>query len=662
MLDFFTRQEAARRQTGQLLMLFVLAVAGVVLAVYLLALCIVGFAALKRGQLIGLWQPQIFLWTGLSTLTLITFTSIWKMNQLREGGSAIAMALGGTPIPPHTKEPQERLLRNVLEEMAIASGVPVPELYLLEGERGINAFAAGFGPSDAVICVTRGAVELLNRDELQGVMAHEFSHILNGDVLLNIRMLGWLAGIQVVTQTGEMLLAGTRHTRSRSSAGLLAIGGALYLIGYLGHCFAQLIKSAVSRQREFLADASAVQFTRHPDGLAGALKKVGGLSIGSRISHPRAMEMSHMFFGSALPAAWLEVMDSHPPLKDRIRCLEPRFNGVFPKVAPLPYVEEEKAPIVRRPKAATPAPVPQLTGAAVAALLSSIGEPVQQHLDLARALLAELPPDVVQAAREPLSARALAYGLLLDGAPDIKARQFELVASMDGADAAAALQQLLPALSHLSPQVRLPLVDLSLPALRRLTPQEFARFKRATEALAAADGKLSVFELTLRHLLLRHLEPTFSPAHHRAVEIYGVRGVQDHCSCVLTTLARVGSRAETAAAAAFAAAVKLLEEPKAEFAFLPAAACTGPSLQQAFAALERTSPLIKKKLLAAALECIVHDQAVQLEEIELFRGIADAVGCPVPPWLNLATPSATIPDSAVGAHASREVSDAQAPL
>jgi len=661
MKDFFTRQEDARRQTGRLLLLFAAAVLGVVVAIYLLAAFVYFFSAFKRGMVVSLWQPQLFLWTGLATLTVITLTSIWKVMQLREGGSVIAMALGATPVPPHTKDPRERQLRNVMEEMAIASGVPVPDLYILERERGINAFAAGFGPSDAIICVTRGAAELLSRDEMQGVLAHEFSHILNGDVLLNIRLLGWLGGIQAVTQAGKVMLDGVQHTRGRGSGAPLLLGGALYLIGYIGHFFAQLIKSAVSRQREFLADASAVQFSRHPDGLAGALKKIGGLSTGSRLSHPRAIEMSHMFFGNGLHEAWIPALDSHPPLKERILRLEPRFDGVFPKVAPLPYPEEKTAPLLRKPRPAPAPPEQALSGAAVAALLSSVGEPVQQHLDMARRLLAELPQELQQATREPLSASALGYGLLLDIAPATRKKQLEAVAAHDGEEAARELRRLIPQLDLLAPQARLPLLDLSLPALRRLTPEQFARLKKTTDALAAADGRLSVLELTLRHLLIRHLQPHFSPSPHRSAQIYGVRGVQEHCSCVLTTLARVGNRDETAAAAAFAAGVKLLNEQKTEFALLPASQCNGPSLERAFAALEGTSPLIKKKLLAACLECIVHDQVVQVDEIELFRGIADAVGCPVPPWLTMSDQSAIKPEPVTRNAAPLEVWDAQQP-
>lgn len=634
MKDFFARQEDARRQTGRLLFLFVLAVTAVVSAVYLLAAFLYFFVALKNGANISLWQPSLFLWTTLATLAVVMGTSFWRIMQLREGGASLAVTLGGSLVPPHTNDPKERLLRNVMEEMAIASGVPVPELYLLEKERGINAFAAGIGPRDAVICVTRGAAELLSRDELQGVMAHEFSHILNGDVLLNIRLLGWLGGIQAVAQTGKVMVNGVRHARGRGAGAALCIGGALYVIGYIGHFFAQLIKSAVSVQREYLADASAVQFTRNPEGLAGALKKIGGLGAGSRLNHPRAVEMSHMFFGDALEESWLPALATHPPLKERIRRLEPRFSGIFPKVAPLPIPETEKTPqAVARPKTSAAAAQPLLSGAAIAALLETVGDPMQQHLDMARRLLGTLTPPLRDATRTPLGAAALSYGLLLDADQAIRKRQVELVTDLDGHETAASLERIAPELDLMPLQVRLPLLDLAIPALRRLTPAEYQRFRKTTDALSTADRRLSVFELTLRHLLQRHLDQHFSPAPFRAAQIYAVRGVEKECSCVLTTLARVGNRDEVAAAAAFASGATLLNEKKTELVFQPAEECTGASLQHAFGALERTSPLIKKKLLAACLAVLEHDQVVKVDEVELFRGIADAIGCPVPPWL-----------------------------
>ena len=214
--------------------------------------------------------------------------------------------------------------------MAIASGTPTPPVYMMQEEPGINAFAAGFTPSDAVVGVTRGCVGQLSRDELQGVIGHEFSHILNGDMRLNIRLMGVLFGILVVGLIGSILLRSSLYgsaLQSRSSRGnstqvLLIIGGVLMLVGFIGTLVGNLIKASVSRQREFLADASAVQFTRNPSGIAGALKKIGGFEAGSEMMNPHAPESSHMFFGRAVSSGFNSLFATHPPLEERIARLD----------------------------------------------------------------------------------------------------------------------------------------------------------------------------------------------------------------------------------------------------------------------------------------------------------------------------------------------------
>ncbi len=288
------------------------------------------------------WHPEFFIVTSGSVLLVITIGSLYKMTMLSGGGESVALALGGRKVPANTRDLAERILLNVVEEMALASGTPVPPVYIMDDEEGINAFAAGTTPQNAVIGITRGAILTLKRDELQGVIAHEFSHILNGDMRLNIRLMGLLHGILVLALIGYMVLrivgnspgrVSTRRSSddNKGAGGLilaiLAAGVALLIIGYVGVFFAHLIKSAVSRQREFLADASAVQFTRNPSGIADALKKIGGWSKSSKITSPRAEESSHMFFGSAM---MLSFFATHPPLAQRIQRIDPNFKGNFP--------------------------------------------------------------------------------------------------------------------------------------------------------------------------------------------------------------------------------------------------------------------------------------------------------------------------------------------
>jgi Zn-dependent protease with chaperone function len=636
MNNFFARQEDARRWSVRLLVLFALAVVGVAIAVYLVSAIACLWSSNSGNTAHLLWRPRLFLWTTGGTLLVVCIGSYWKILELRQGGPRIADILGGRSVPPQTRQPLERRLRNVVEEMAIASGMRVPDLYVLDDERGINAFAAGHGLNDAVICVTRGAVELLDRDELQGVVAHEFSHILNGDMRLNLQLVGWLNGILLLSQAGESVLRGIRHARGRGAGALLLLAGALYVIGYVGYFFGRLIKCAVSRQREYLGDASAVQFTRNPSGLAGALKKIGGLSTGSWISHPRAPELSHMFFSNGIEEAWSGALDSHPPLDDRIRRIDPGFDGRFPEVKPLPAPPPIEAYITPRPAKTDPEPASTLSGASVAAMLEQVGAPVQEHLDHARRLIDGLSEPLISATREPISACALVYCLLLDRNPAIRTRQREILADSENAAISGEIGRLSSAIGNLSPEICLPLLDLSIPALRTLSREQFFRMKGTVAKLSAADNRTSLFEFTLRYLLMRHLEPRFTPRQSRATQIYGLRGVQKECSCVLSALARVGHREETQAQSSFDRGILILHEPKTEFSFVPATECGITNLERAFGVLDGASPPIKRRLLAACLECLVHDGIVTVAEIELFRAIADAIGCPVPPWLDSA--------------------------
>ncbi|RMH57559.1 MAG: hypothetical protein D6679_06370, partial [Candidatus Hydrogenedentota bacterium] len=324
-INFFEHQERARKKTGQLVLLFLLAVLAIIAAVYASFYAIVSLSG-KKGPILDPTDPFLFLVITGGTLGVIALGTAYKIVQLREGGSAIAQALGGRKIPRTTTNLDERKILNVVEEMAIASGCRVPEVYLLE-ESSINAFAAGFHPNEAVIGITRGAIERLSRDELQGVIAHEFSHIFNGDMKLNIQLIGVIHGIIVINLIGYWLLrslrfSGRSRSREKGGGGLLAIllfGLALFLIGLIGAFFGRLIQAAVSRQREFLADASAVQFTRNPRGIGGALKKIARLTAGSLIQHPNAGQAAHLFFGQGVAFSFGGLLATHPPIEERIQ-------------------------------------------------------------------------------------------------------------------------------------------------------------------------------------------------------------------------------------------------------------------------------------------------------------------------------------------------------
>jgi Zn-dependent protease with chaperone function len=367
-MDFFQRQDKARRRTTWLLVYFALAILSVAATFYLVALAPYFHAFPEKEG--SFWHPELFQWVMGVTLTIIALGSLTKIARLSKGGKAIAIALGGRPLTGTSGDVDERELQNIVEEMAIASGLSAPEIYILDNEPGINAFAAGFKSSEAVIGVTKGAMQLLTRDELQGMIAHEFSHILNGDMRLNMRLLGWIHGIMCIALFGKALLRGTRAAAMWNSESDLrkaalafslmasTLGVIVYGLGSMGAFFGRLMKSAVSRQREFLADAAAVQFTRNPAGLANALKKIGALGQGSRMRSAVAEEASHMFFGNALGGAWFGLLSTHPSLKKRIKLLDPGFDGRFPNLIMRP--QSLRAPPVLPPP--IPPPIINSTG------------------------------------------------------------------------------------------------------------------------------------------------------------------------------------------------------------------------------------------------------------------------------------------------------------
>ncbi len=462
-MDFFEHQERARRGTIWLVGYFIVAVALVVVAVYAAAVGIIGFIEWKQNEgQIRLWIPELFAAVTAATLLVIFTGSIYKIWQISGSGEHVAQSLGGREVQANTRDLGERVLLNVVEEMALASGTPVPPVYLLNDEEGINAFAAGTTPQNAVVGVTRGAVNTLTRDQLQGVIAHEFSHILNGDMRLNIRLMGWLHGILLLALIGYTILrvvghGGSYRSSSSSSSSnkkndgglvivLLLSAAALIVIGYVGVFFAQLIKAAVSRQREYLADASAVQFTRNPDGISGALKKIGGWQDHSKIRAASAEEASHMFFSSAMLSS---MFATHPPLPDRIKRIDPQFNGQFPAVDVTQHSRDEiidprSLSIARGSMegqtvgfAASGAPARNLDQAHAVAvagaqriaddpdsMVETIGHPSVEHIQQIHGLVDRLDPLLATSVRDPLSAVAIIYGLLL--APtdsDVRARQ-----------------------------------------------------------------------------------------------------------------------------------------------------------------------------------------------------------------------------------------------
>ena len=445
-MNFFRYQHQARRATTRLVLLFVLAVLAIVLAVNLAAYPVLG----------GDLQAQALL--SLATALVIGIASWWRVRALRGGGALIAAQMGGRLVPADTSDPLLRRYRNVAEEMAIAAGIPVPLLFVLDDEQGINAFAAGYSPSDAAVAVTRGALLRLNRDELQAVIAHEFSHVLNGDMRLNIHLMGMLFGILMLGVIGRRLLGVVGNSglgRRRGGLGPLSVaiaaGLAAMIIGAVGVFFARLIKAAVSRQREVLADASAVQFTRNSAGLAGALKKIAGLPQGSRLEdRAGAEEVSHMLFGEGF--AYRRWFATHPPMLERIGRLEPGFNAAQLKRLQQRWQQQLPDGLDEDRVLGLGGEVPMVAGAigSTAGVLApqrvsgQVANPGNDDYRQAHLLHGQMPPALLAAARSREQAAALVLALLLDGGQTLRQQQLKLVARTLGPAQAQTMGELWP--------------------------------------------------------------------------------------------------------------------------------------------------------------------------------------------------------------------------
>ncbi|MAB71112.1 MAG: Zn-dependent protease with chaperone function [Planctomycetaceae bacterium] len=650
-MDFIEDQEKARSRTGRLVILFLLAVVGTVLAVYLVAAGVMVAMTQSEETPASWWMPELLGVVGGGTLLVIVVGSLVKTAQLASGGKAVAESLGGTLVHPEDRDPDIRRLMNVVEEMSIASGCPMPPVYLID-DASINAFAAGFGFDSAVIGVTRGCVQQLTRDELQGVMAHEFSHIVHGDMKLNIRLTGLIFGIMALGFLGYICFRFIGPVLARSGGGknnpgpalglAIIVGGlALMAIGSLGTLAARLIQAAVSRQREYLADAAAVDYTRNPSGIAGALRRIGGFREND-LRQSAASEFQHFFFTSALSTAFA----THPPLADRIARIENR---------PTSEIEEAMAD---RSGASEPPP-PNAAGFAgsVASMadrtsevsesrevraaeqvresIARLGEPDADHLAYARTLLGSIPDPVRASVNDTIGAKAVCLLLLVD--EDAEVRSAQASALSENLDALTIeevrrLRKTVATAVGRNPELRLALLDLSMPALGRMPEEDRPRFMDSIRAMQEADGRLDRFEWLLGRILRKHLMGGSSkPAGASVRPNRSIALLEDSVRLVLAMLAWSGARNETEALHAFREGARRVRIGDVE---LPDRTdCSVMALDRALDRLRRLRWRDRAVLLDAAVETVCADGHGTLAEIELLRALAAAIECPMPPVL-----------------------------
>ena len=643
-MNFFESQERARKHTTLLIVLFAAAVIALIVMANLLAMAVFGFVSsqqLRDGQtFLAQMDWKMFAAVGAGVSVVVLVGSLYKMMALSAGGKVVAESLGGQLIARNTEEPNQRKLLNVVDEMAIASGTPAPPVYLLADEPGINAFAAGFTPRDAVLGITQGAIEQLSRDQLQGVIAHEFSHMFNGDMRLNIRLMGALNGILVLGILGYYLMysasfSGRRRGNDNSGAAIMALAVGLMVIGFAGTFFGGLIKAAVSRQREYLADASAVQFTRNPGGIAGALKRIGALTSGSLVRNPGAPEVSHAFFAQGVTGFTQWLSSTHPPLASRILRIDPQWDGKFDVAGAPPPAEnqpqnDDSAAMRRADMARNMATVAAGAAAADAsAVMDSIGKPTQESVRYARSLLSELPTAIRQAAREPYGARAVVYCLLLDKGQQLRERQLALLRSRADQGVYALAISLIPQLDVLDMRFRLPIIDIAIPALKQLSHSQYPSFKENLTALIDMDARVDLFEWSLQKILIRHLDGHFHKPPPALARHSDPGQLTREFGIVLSVIAYAGATDQGSAQSAFDASAHALA---ANGLALQAKDQTSiADLDQAMGKLDQLAPADKSRLLTACVVSTWHDQRATPSEVELLRAFASVLDCPMPP-------------------------------
>ncbi|MFD2191713.1 M48 family metallopeptidase [Pistricoccus aurantiacus] len=622
-MDFFAAQDNARRSTAWLIALLVLAVAVLVGLTTLAITLALGFSAPGQG-----WRfdPWLLGKIALSVMAVALIGGLWRSWQLRHGGRAVAESLGGRLLNANVRSPLEERALNLVEEMAIAAGILVPEVYLIE-DPAINAFAAGHAPEDAVIGITQGALERLDRDELQGVIAHEFSHILHGDMRLNLRLVGLLHGILLVGLIGRLLFHGGRMSRvrlSRSSNSdtgvkMMLAGGALMVLGYAGTLCANLIKAAVSRQREYLADASAVQFTRNPEGIGHALLRLAGHGHGSQLGAANAVEYSHLFFGPGVHS-FSRLTHTHPPLKARIRRVLPNWQG---EMAPSRFTQEavtpppEPLPPIEMPSKTSIADKPLAVGAAV---IASVGQLEQKHLASARQHLEALSQDLVRAAHDPYAARALIYGILMGLDPESRTRQRQVLTDAALPEVLAELNRLDDAITALESHQRLPLLELTLPVLRQLSPEQAQRLDHCLTLLMLQETQPGALQWALLRILRQGMRSGKRQRWNRRLE-----ELAGPATLLLSVLARYNAD-ELAAQEAFTAAVTPLGMTL-EYMILDA---SPEDLDWALQRLVALAPQEQARLLKAMVRCVEQDGVIAPEEMELLRAVSLSLHCPIP--------------------------------
>lgn len=627
-MKFFEQQQKARRKTKWLLLYFFLGIAGTIALIYFAVMVVLGYGF--KAMRFEWWNPSVFWGVLIFTSLIILIATIQKLIELSNGGKTIAVALGGESIY-HSNDVDEQRLLNVVTEMAIASGLPVPAVYILRNERGINAFAAGNSPSDAVIGVTDGAMRHLTRDELQGVIAHEFSHILNGDMRLNIKLIAAISGILAISEVGYTILR--MRTRGKGAGQLKLFGLALLVIGSCGALFARIIQSAISRQREYLADAAAVQFTRNPAGIGGALKKIAMLQNGSIILSPAASEVSHMFFSKGFSSFLSDLFSTHPPIEKRIKAIEEMASGLI-EISPRTYKTAEEKQLIPRVISQDRSKI------LITNLIASAGTINPSATNYYAKFISSLSPTIVESLGNLFDSTALIYALLLSDDELIRNKQIDELSRIISPALLYAVLHRYDDIKNLPRIKKLPLAHIAIAQLKTMSRNQFKEFQKAIDTLMQCDDKIDLFEFALSKIVKRNLSARFTSESSLSIKLVkppaynSFDPVKRDCVVLLSALAWSGHDDVESARIAFEIGIQGLGVQNDDLKLLPHEKCDLISINKALDNCLKLEPFLREKLLTACSMVVSEDNLLTPYEAELLRAIAETLECPIPPILN----------------------------
>ncbi len=641
-MNFFEHQEQARKQSRWIILAFVVVTLLIVVAVNVLLMIVLSSQSSVTAA--GIFDPQT--WLANSSLLLassaatggaIGLASLGKIVSLRSGGGKVARDMGATLVTPDTRDVLRRRLYNVVEEIALASGTPVPEVYVMENEPGINAFAAGYTASDAAVAVTQGTLEKLSRSELQGVIAHEFSHIFNGDMRINIRMMGVIFGITVIAIIGRKFLHASsyrvRSSRDNNGSAIIAIGLVLMMVGYIGLFFARWMKSALSRQREYLADASAVQFTRDPEGISGALKKIAAYSHSSYLNSD-SEEVSHMLFGSGYRSL---MFATHPPLEQRIARIEKGFqlsdiDSLAKKLKKQEYVEHVQAEKAAQEQQKRKDKKAKSGFFDVEGMFGDIGNPSTERIAAAAVLAASLPSGLSSSAHSLEWAPEVLFYCLLDSDKTIRDKQLLIVVEQMGDISERKLQHLIQTHGPVRVDQRLAILEMSFPTLKRRPILDIQRIQTTVDLLANADDKIDSFEFLLTRLIKQYLDDAHQPNQTRLHGNKKLKDCRDELAAVVSILASHGQEKTTAQGLQLAqrAFKQGMSVAGVELLNLSFSDQWQSELDEAVSKLDKLSPNQKSVVVAALVRTVLDDRKILTQEHEMLRVICALMHVPIP--------------------------------